>query len=165
MVANIPSLCPSLEFFLLTGATAEVVSLGFLDQWERLQSAICVASLTPQALKHISTCPTLRSLTFFIPDREAWVQAISLDHSSFPKLVAALVASSLLDPVSTWFQKLQLPKLETLLIATKNVAAPGSVVNLLNILQHHPLSSLSLRSPDSKELRHVSISVLRLLFN
>jgi hypothetical protein len=165
MAGQDSSLCPSLELFSLTGATAEVVDLGFLDQWERLQSAKCVASLTPQALKRISTCPTLRSLTFLIPDREAWVQAIGLDHSSFPKLVAALVACSFLDPVSTWLQKLQLPKLETVVIATTNVAAPGSVVNLFNILQRHPLSSLSLRSSDSKELHHVSITVLRLLFN
>ncbi|KIJ15128.1 hypothetical protein PAXINDRAFT_12047 [Paxillus involutus ATCC 200175] len=162
--ANIPPLCPSLEIFSLAGGTRESVDLGFLDQWERLRFAICLTSLTPQALKRISTCPDLQSLALSIYDHEAWAQAIGLDHTSFPKLVATTIGCLSLDPASAWLKRLQLPKLKIIVIIT-HVAAPGSVACLFNILQRHPLSTISLYTADSEERHQVSISVLRLLFN
>ncbi|KAF9226222.1 hypothetical protein BS17DRAFT_729241, partial [Gyrodon lividus] len=161
---NVAPLCPSLSSFSLNGPTKTEADLSFLDQWSRLQFATCGA-LTPQAFKCISTCPFLQSLVFTVPaSGNAWMQATDIDKSSFPKLREASITCPSLDLASAWLEKLQAPKLGSLHISMPDgVASPGSVVYLFNILQHHPLSTLSLNSSDPR-VHHLSPSVLRLLF-
>ncbi|KAF9226224.1 hypothetical protein BS17DRAFT_776903 [Gyrodon lividus] len=165
---NVPPLCPSLSSFSLNGPGKMEVDLGFLDQWSRLEFATCRA-ITLQAFKRIATCPALQSLAFTIPERsDAWLQAINIDNSSFPKLREAAITCLSLDAASTWLEKLQLQKLGSLRISMPNgVAPPGSVVYLFNILQRHLLSTLSLYSSDPRmqHRHHLSASVLHLLFN
>ncbi|KAF9235608.1 hypothetical protein BU15DRAFT_77839 [Melanogaster broomeanus] len=163
---NVPPLCPSLRSFSLNCSTHMEADIGFLDQWERLQFVTC-GLLTPQSFKRISSCPALQSFTFTIPERgDAWVQTIGVDHSSFPQLRETSITCSSLDPTSTWLERLQ-PQLGSLQISMPSgVAEPGSVVYLFNILQRHPLSTLSLRSSNPRvQRRHLSMSVLHLLFS